>query len=65
MRSAMSAAMQSRSTRAGGCFLSICIILGFIAGLSFRNPLKGALIGTAVGIVLALVTWLIDRRRAG
>ncbi len=57
--------MQSRSTRAGGCFLSICIMLGFIAGLSFRNPLKGALIGTAVGVVLAVATWLIDRRRAG
>jgi len=56
--------MQSRSTRAGGCFLSICIILGFFGGLAIRNPLKGALIGTAVGAVLALATWLIDRRRA-
>ncbi|MEP7131210.1 MAG: hypothetical protein ABI770_08790 [Sphingomicrobium sp.] len=57
--------MQNRSTRAGGCFLSICIMLGFVAGLSFRNPLKGALIGTAVGVVLAVAIWLIDRRRAG
>jgi uncharacterized membrane protein len=61
----MSAAMESRSTRAGGCFLSICILLGFVAGLAFRNPLKGALIGTAVGSALAIATWLIDRRRAG
>jgi uncharacterized membrane protein len=61
----MSPYMQHRNTRAGGCFLSICIILGFFAGLSFRNPLKGALIGTAVGAVLALATWLIDRRRSG
>ena len=61
----MSGRMQSRSTRAGGCFLSICIILGFFGGLAIRNPLKGALIGTAVGAVLALATWLIDRRRSG
>jgi hypothetical protein len=61
----MSAGMQSRSTRAGGCFLSICIMLGFFAGLAMRNPLKGVLIGTATGTVLALATWLIDRRRSG
>jgi hypothetical protein len=57
--------MQDRSSRAGGCFLTICIILGFFGGLAIRNPLKGALIGTAVGAVLAVVTWLIDRRRSG
>ena len=57
--------MESRSTRAGGCFLSISILLGFVAGLAFRNPLKGALIGTAVGSALGIAIWLIDRRRAG
>lgn len=56
--------MQSRSSRAGGCFLTICILLGFLGGLAIRNPLKGALIGTAVGAVLAVATWLIDRRRS-
>jgi uncharacterized membrane protein len=55
--------MPNRSTRAGGCFLTLCILLGFLYGLSIRNPLKGVLIGTAVGAILALATWLIDRRR--
>jgi hypothetical protein len=55
--------MPNRSTRAGGCFLTLCILLGFLYGLSIRNPLKGVLIGTAAGAVLALATWLIDRRR--
>ena len=32
-------------------------------GLSIRNPLKGVLIGLAIGTVLAIVTWIIDRRR--
>jgi hypothetical protein len=53
------------STRAGGCFLTLFIFLGFLYGLSIRNPLKGVLIGLAVGIVLAIVTWLVDLRRRG
>ena len=56
--------MTNRRPLAGGCFLTIFILLGFLAGLSIRNPLKGVLIGTAIGAVLALLTWLIDRRRS-
>jgi hypothetical protein len=55
--------MIERKTRAGGCFLTIFILAGFIGGLAIQNPLKGTLIGTAVGAVLAIGTWLIDRRR--
>ena len=58
----MGAAMPS-STRAGGCFLTICIIAGFPLGLAIGNPMKGVLIGTGIGIALAAGTWLIDRRR--
>jgi hypothetical protein len=57
--------MQRSSSRAGGCFLTIFILLGFLLGLSIRNPLKGTLIGLGIGIVFALATWLIDRRRRG
>jgi len=57
--------MQGSSTRAGGCFLTVFILLGFFYGLSIRNPLKGTLIGLGIGIVLAIATWLVDswRRR--
>ena len=55
--------MSSRTTRAGGCFLTICILAGFPLGLVIGNPMKGVLIGLGVGIVLAIATWLIDRRR--
>jgi hypothetical protein len=54
----------SRS-RAGGCFIAIFLMLGFLYGLSIRNPLKGVLIGLGIGIVLAVATWLIDRARRG
>jgi len=50
---------------AGGCFLTICILAGFPLGLAIGNPMKGILIGTGAGIVLAVVAWLIDRRRKG
>jgi hypothetical protein len=55
----------TKSTRAGGCFLTICILAGFPLGLAIGNPMTGILIGTGVGIALAVVTWLIDRQRRG
>jgi hypothetical protein len=61
----MSSAMQSSTSRAGGCFLTIFILVGFLVGLSMRNPLKGTLIGLAIGAILAIATWLIDRSRRG
>jgi len=64
--------MQSRTTQAGGCFLTICILAGAVLGIQYGNPMKGILIGTGLGIGLAVLTfglavltWLIDlwRRR--
>ena len=54
---------QGSRARAGGCFLTVFLLLGFLFGLSIQNPLKGTLIGLAIGAVLAVATWLIDRRR--
>ena len=50
------------STRAGGCFLTICIIAGFPLGLAIGNPMKGILIGTGPGIAVALLIWFLDSR---
>ena len=55
--------MASRTTRAGGCFLTVFILAGFIAGLAIHDPMKGVLIGTGVGAALAVALWLIDRRK--
>ena len=61
----MGHSMEASRTRAGGCFLTLFLLLGFLYGLSIRNPLKGVLIGLAIGTVLAIATWLIDLRRGG
>jgi hypothetical protein len=53
------------TAKAGGCFLTLCILAGFPLGLAIGNPMKGILIGTGAGIVQALATWLIDSRRRG
>ena len=53
------------TAKAGGCFLTICILAGFPLGLAIGNPMKGIVIGVAAGIVLAVATWLIDRSRHG
>ena len=57
--------MQGSRSRAGGCFIAIFLMLGFLYGLSIRNPLKGVLIGLGIGVVIAIAVWLIDtfRRR--
>ena len=53
------------STRAGGCFLTVCILAGFPFGLAIGNPMKGILVGTGIGIALAVITWAIDHFRSG
>jgi hypothetical protein len=56
------AAMRGSVTKAGGCFLTIGILGGFFAGLAIANPMKGVLIGTAVGAAISIALWLVDRR---
>ncbi len=57
------AAMDRRATQAGGIFLTIGILAGFGWGVAVGEPMKGVLIGTAVGGLAALLLWLLDRRR--
>jgi len=55
--------MIQRTPLAGGCFLTLFILAGFIVGLSIGNPMKGVLGGTIAGAVLATGLYLLDRRR--
>lgn len=48
---------------AGGCFLTIGLLGGFVAGILMRNPMEGVLLGFGAGAALAVAVWLIDRWR--
>lgn len=56
--------MQRPTAKAGGCFLTLCILAGFFVGLAIRNPMKGVLAGSGIGALIAVILWLIDRRNA-
>lgn len=41
----------------------LAILIGFAFGLARGNVMQGVLAGTIVGIAVAGLLWLIDRRR--
>ena len=51
-------------TQAGGAILAIAIIVGAVAGTMVGQSTIGLLVGTATGVLLALLVWLNDRRRS-
>ena len=55
--------MAKRTPLAGGFFLMAAILIGAVWGIYAGNPMKGILVGTGAGAVLALAMWLIDRLR--
>ena len=57
------AAMARRNHLAGGFVLILAIFGGFIWGAMSGLPVHGAIVGTLVGILIALAVWLLDRRR--
>jgi hypothetical protein len=56
--------MAKRTPQAGGFLIVVAIIGGLAWGVFARDPMKGVLIGTVLGIVAAVAVWLADRRRA-
>ena len=59
----MPALMTTPTPLAGGFFLILPIVIGFLWGLTSGRALQGAIIGLGVGLVLALSVWLVDRVR--
>lgn len=55
--------MHGRSTQAGGCLLALAVLGGVGFGIFRGQPTKGAVIGTGIGVLIALLIWLVDRRR--
>jgi|KBSSwiStaDraftv2_1062776.scaffolds.fasta_scaffold41408_5 uncharacterized membrane protein (UPF0136 family) len=51
--------------RAGGALLALSTIAGSIIGVANGQPSIGLVAGVAVGIGIAIVIWLRDRRNSG
>lgn len=60
---ALQRAMNARPTHAGGFFLVLATLGGFAWGAMSGTPMFGALVGTGIGMVVALAVWMVDRRR--
>lgn len=56
--------MTGRSSQAGGCLLALAVLAGVLFGIARGEPTKGAVIGTAVGVLIAVIIWLLDSRRS-
>jgi hypothetical protein len=52
-----------RYTQAGGFVLALSILAGAIAGAAVHQSSIGFLVGLGVGVVLALLIWVLDRRQ--
>lgn len=50
---------------AAGAPLALLTVAGAIIGGMLHQPLLGAVIGVAAGIVIAVIVWLRDRRKIG
>lgn len=60
-----SAAMARPNPSAAGAPLALLIVAGAIIGGIAHHALLGAVIGTATGILVAILVWLRDRSRIG
>ena len=56
-------AARSNAPLAGGFLLSISILAGALTGVYLGQPSIGFLIGAGIGLALAVLIWLLDRRR--
>lgn len=55
--------MTTPTPRAGGFFLVLPIVIGFGWGLATGQAMQGAIAGLAIGLILAALIWMLDRRR--
>lgn len=52
-----------KTPRAGGALIAIAILAGAVVGIAWRQPVLGLVAGLVAGIALALLVWLMDKRR--
>ena len=48
---------------AGGCLIALGIVIGIVVGYLGHEPSLGVVIGAGIGAALAVLVWLVDRRK--
>jgi hypothetical protein len=59
----MSGTQNSQPRLAGGIFIAFGLLIGAIAGVAMDQPSAGAVIGMAIGTMIAVVVWVVDSKR--
>lgn len=59
----MSETENSPPRLAGGIFIALGLLIGAIIGVAMDQPSAGTVIGMAIGTVIAVVIWIMDRKR--
>ena len=59
----MSETQNSHPRLAGGIFIAFGLLIGAIAGVALDQPSAGLVIGMGIGCFIAVVIWVIDRKR--
>jgi hypothetical protein len=59
----MSETENSQPRLAGGIFIAFGLLIGAIIGIAMDQPSAGTVIGMAIGTVIAVVIWIVDRKR--
>jgi hypothetical protein len=53
-----------KASRAGGFIIAVTIMAGALLGARYGQPSLGIVIGTGIGVAMALGLYLYDRRKA-
>jgi hypothetical protein len=59
----MTETQNSQPRLAGGIFIAVGLLAGAIGGVAMNQPSAGMVIGFGAGAAIALIVWLIDRKR--
>lgn len=59
----MSGTENSHPRLAGGIFIAFGLLIGAIIGVAVDQPSAGTVIGMVIGTTIAVLIWVIDRKR--
>jgi hypothetical protein len=59
----MSVTENNQPRLAGGIFIAFGLLVGAIVGVAVDQPSAGTVIGMAIGTVIAVIVWIMDRKR--